>query len=72
MWKLKNTLLNDTLIKEEIKKEIKNIQYLLEAVLRGTLIALIASKKKLKKAYNRRLTAHLEAPSLRALVPSNR
>jgi hypothetical protein len=23
MWKVKNTLLNDTLVKEEIKKEIK-------------------------------------------------
>ena len=25
-WKLKNTLLNDTLVKEEIKKEIKNFR----------------------------------------------
>jgi hypothetical protein len=24
MWKLNNTLLNDSLVKEEIKKEIKN------------------------------------------------
>jgi hypothetical protein len=25
MWKLNNTLLNDTLVKEEIKKEIKDV-----------------------------------------------
>jgi hypothetical protein len=25
MWKLNNTLLNDTLVKEGIKKEIKNV-----------------------------------------------
>jgi hypothetical protein len=26
MWKLKNTLLNDSFVKEDIKKEIKNFK----------------------------------------------
>jgi hypothetical protein len=59
MLKMKNTLLNDTLIKGEIKKEIKD--YLefngneattlwdtMKSFLRGKLIALSASKKKLE------------------------
>ena len=59
-WKLKNTLLNDTLGKEEIKKEIKdflefneneatthpNLWNTMKAFLKGKLIALSASKKK--------------------------
>ena len=70
-WKLKNTLLNDILVKEERKKEIKdflefnenegttypNLQDTMEAVLRGKLIALSASKKKLERAYTSSLTA---------------
>jgi hypothetical protein len=53
MWKLNNPLLNDNLVKEEIKKEIKdfmkfnenvdtlypNIWDIMEAVLRGNFIA---------------------------------
>jgi hypothetical protein len=74
-WKLNNTLLNDNLVKEEINKEIKYIKEFNEnevttytnlwdtrkAVLRGKLIALSASKRKLERAYTSNLTAHLKA-----------
>jgi hypothetical protein len=75
IWKLNNTLLNDNLVKKEIKKEIKhflefneniattyqNLWNTMEAVLRGKLIALSASKKKMERTYISSLTAHLTA-----------
>ena len=69
------TLLNDTLVKGGIKKEIKdflecneneattypNLWGTMKAVLREKLIYLSASKKKLEGAYTSSLTAHLKA-----------
>jgi hypothetical protein len=70
-----NYLLNDNLVRGEIKKEIKdflefnenkgttytNLWDTMKAMLRGKLIALSASKKKLLRAYTSSLTAHLKA-----------
>jgi hypothetical protein len=74
-WKMHDTLLNDNLIKVEIKKEIKdilefneneaaiypNLRDPMKAVLREKLIALSASRKKIKRVYTSSLTAHLKA-----------
>jgi hypothetical protein len=72
-WKLNNALLNDTLVKEEIKKEVRgllefnesedtsyqNVWDTTKAVVRGKLIALSTSKKKLERADTSCLAAHL-------------
>jgi hypothetical protein len=74
------------LIKEEIKKEIKdflefneneatayrNLWNTMKAVLRGKLIPLRASKKELEKSYTNTLTAHLKALEQKEVDTSKR
>jgi hypothetical protein len=74
-WKLKNTLLNDTLVMEEIMKEIKDFlefneseattyTYLLqhnESILKRKTHSSECLQKKLERAYTSSLTVHLKA-----------
>ena len=73
-WKVNNALLNDNLVKEEIKKEIKDflefnenedtyqkLWDIIKAMVTGKLTALSVSKKKLERSYTSKLTAHLKA-----------
>ena len=72
MWKLNNTLLNDTLVKDEIKKEIKDFLEFNENEARTYKTyetqwkqpyegnsALRASKEKIVRAYTNSLMEHL-------------
>jgi hypothetical protein len=75
LWKLNKTLINENLVKEGIKKNIEdflefnkneatthsNLWETMKSFLKGKLIALSASKKKLERAYTSSLTAHLKA-----------
>ena len=72
---MNNAFFNNSLVKEEIKKEIKdflefnenedtsyqNLWNTMKAVQEGKLIPLSASKKKLERAYTSSLTVHLKA-----------
>ena len=72
IWRLKNTLLNNQQIAEEIIKEIKicietneyeitpNLQDIVKAVLRGRFIAIQAYLKKQEKSQINTLTLYLK------------
>ena len=75
MWKLKNSLLNDNLVREGINQKMKDflefnenvdtsyphIWDTLKEVLSGEFIVLSALVKKLERSHTNNLTAHLRA-----------
>ena len=81
---MNNALINDSLVKEEIMKEMKdflefnenedtsyqNLWDTMKAVLREKLIALGTSKKRMERPYTNNLTMHLKSQNKRKQIPA--
>jgi hypothetical protein len=86
IWKWNNSLLNDNMVREERKQEIKdflefnesvdssypNLWDIMKAVLRGKFIALSALVKTLEKSYTNNITAHTKAVEQKEMKSSKR